>query len=95
PPLLIQPLVENAIKHGLSPMEEGGDLRISLRAEAPAIRVRVSNNGLPLDPDRREGTGLANLQARLSLIGGGSSLHLGMVDGWTVADLLLKPREGA
>ena len=95
PPLLIQPLVENAIKHGLSPMEEGGDLRISLHAEAPAMRVRVSNNGLPLDPDRREGTGLANLQARLSLIGGGSSLHLGLVDGWTVADLLLKPREGA
>jgi hypothetical protein len=90
PPLLIQPLVENAIKHGLAPLEEGGELRISLRQEDAAVRVTVSNNGLPLDPTRSEGTGLANLKARLALFGNGSSLSLETVEGWTVAELDLK-----
>lgn len=92
PPLLIQPLVENAIKHGLAPMEEGGVLRILVHEKASAIQVQVSNNGVPLGPDRREGTGLSNLRARLELLGEGATLHLDSVDGWTIADLTLRKR---
>ncbi len=71
PPLLLQPLVENAIHHGLEPKIAGG--RVSIRAELHEgqLRVRVSDDGLGLDaprqPGRRAGTGvgLQNVRERL------------------------------
>jgi signal transduction histidine kinase len=91
PPLLLQPLVENAIKHGLSLRKGGGDLRISASAEGLGLRFSVANNGLPLDPSWQQGTGLSNLSARLALLGGGSHLVLSRVEDWTQADLWLWP----
>lgn len=66
PPLLLQPLVENAIKHGIAQRLEGGTVRIAVTVVRAALRVEIEN---PCDPDRRrpagEGIGLANVERRL------------------------------
>jgi two-component sensor histidine kinase len=91
PPLLLQPLVENAIKHGLSPSKQGGVVRISAALEGPGLRLRVADNGAPLEPAWQAGTGLANLGSRLALLGGGSGIALRQEGAWTRADLRLWP----
>ena len=48
PPLLLQPLVENAIKHGLEPNIDGGELRISARLEAGQLVLEVADSGVGL-----------------------------------------------
>jgi LytS/YehU family sensor histidine kinase len=48
PALVVQPLVENAIKHGVAPSATGGDVAITARAEAGQLRVSVRNTGAPL-----------------------------------------------
>jgi len=68
PPLLLQPLVENAIKHGISPSPEGGRLRVELSRGPETLILRVANTGMPLAAEPREGTGLGNLRERLSLM---------------------------
>ena len=95
PPLLMQPLVENAIKHGLAPSKGGGEVRLAVTAEGPGLCLRVMNDGAALNPDWRQGTGLANLTQRLALLGGGSSLELTQAGTWTVAELRLQPRTGS
>ncbi|MFN8010064.1 MAG: histidine kinase [Holophagaceae bacterium] len=66
-PLLLQPLVENAIKHGVAPHEEGGKLRIRARSEGQALILEVWNSGEALGaPKARKGIGLKNLRARLA-----------------------------
>lgn len=93
PPLMIQPLVENAIKHGLSPEEDGGRILISVAAaEGDLLHIIIANTGKPLDPEPREGTGLSNLSDRLALLGGGSSLKLRQEGSMTVADLRVLSR---
>jgi len=66
PPLLLQPLVENAIRHGIATRPEGGVLRIEARADGARLRIRVEN---PFDPDAPPrpgaGVGLANVRRRL------------------------------
>jgi LytS/YehU family sensor histidine kinase len=66
PALLIQPLVENAVKHGIAMMAEGGEIVISGRREQDRLRFSVSN---PFDPEApvqaRNGIGLRNVRARL------------------------------
>ncbi len=70
PPLLLQPLVENAIKHGIQDCVDGGAIRIEARCEAGLLRVVVEN---PVDldaPSRRgEGVGLENVRRRLEVFG--------------------------
>jgi two-component system sensor histidine kinase AlgZ len=66
PPLLLQPLVENAVTHGISNMLEGGTVRINARAEANRLIVAIEN---PRDPEARRragaGLGLTNVRRRL------------------------------
>jgi LytS/YehU family sensor histidine kinase len=66
PPLLLQPLVENAIRHGISTRPDGGVLRIEARADGQRMRISVEN---PFDPDAPPrpgvGVGLANVRRRL------------------------------
>jgi len=70
PPLLLQPLVENAIKHGIQDLIEGGAVRIEARVDGGALRVVVDN---PVDADapsrRGEGVGLDNVRRRLAAFG--------------------------
>jgi LytS/YehU family sensor histidine kinase len=67
PPFLIQPLVENAIKHGLAPHPPGGELRLSGNITQGQVCIRVENTGSPLRPRQSGGSGLDNLEARLRL----------------------------
>ncbi len=90
PPLLLQPLVENAIKHGIAPCREGGELRIFLRAEGSGFCLGVANTGAPFEAGRPEGIGLGNLRARLRLLGERPEcLTVQVKEGWTVAGLHL------
>lgn len=76
-PLLLQPLVENAIKHGIAPCVAGGRVEISARAEGPLLILEVLNTGAPYRPRGETGMGLRNLAARLELAyGGHASLTL-------------------
>jgi signal transduction histidine kinase len=54
PPMLLQPLVENAIKHGLEPKVGAGRIEVSACAVAGGIEIRVSDSGLGLPPDDDE-----------------------------------------
>jgi len=66
PALMVQPLVENAIKHGIATLVEGGEICLRGRCSQDALRFVIEN---PFDPDapstRRNGIGLANVRDRL------------------------------
>jgi LytS/YehU family sensor histidine kinase len=70
PPLILQPVVENALRHGLWPRTEGGALAISARRAGAELELEVVDQGVGLapgfDPDRSTGVGLANVRARLA-----------------------------
>lgn len=91
PPLVLQPLVENAVKHGIARSRAGGEVEIGLAGEPSRLRLWVANTGEPLDPDRPLGTGLANLRERLDLLEGlRGSLDLRREGDRTVAELHLE-----
>lgn len=76
PTMLLQPLVENAFKHGLSKVISGGKLEIEIGRDADSMRIVVRNNGVSLRPQPggesdNHGVGLANVQSRLRLHYGG------------------------
>ena len=74
PTLLLQPLVENAIKHGIAADPKGGILRIRGRIEGKVLLLDVANTGQSASPGRRgTGVGLANLKSRLELAYGGKA----------------------
>jgi len=65
PPLLLQPLVENAIKHGLEPALEGGLLRVSARRQGQTLSLRVEDSGVGLGAaPASDGTGFGLGQVR-------------------------------
>jgi signal transduction histidine kinase len=66
PPLLVQPLVENAIRHGLEPKTEAGRLDIRCRRQGDMLDIEVGDNGLGIRGDIRDGTGLSNIRQRLA-----------------------------
>ena len=66
PPLLLQPMVENAVVHGISNLPEGGWIRLSVKKLQDQIEVVVENKyDAELPPSRRNGLGLANVRRRL------------------------------
>jgi len=71
PPLSLQPLVENAVLHGIAPQIQGGRLSIAVRRDGEQLLLRVADNGpgcdWPLPPSARQGVGLAALQRRFEL----------------------------
>ncbi|HTL98575.1 MAG TPA: histidine kinase [Holophagaceae bacterium] len=90
PPFLLQPLVENAIKHGISSSAQGGELRIEARRQLYGTVLRVANTGLPPRLVLGHGVGLANLEARLRLAyKGRASFRLFEEEAWTVAEITL------
>jgi two-component sensor histidine kinase len=74
PPLLVQPLVENAIRHGLEPKLTGGRVEVVARVQSGQLEVTVSDDGLGFTPDARAGVGLANLRERLAALYGEAAL---------------------
>jgi signal transduction histidine kinase len=77
PPLLLQPLVENAIRHGIEPAIDGGEIRVEGERIDDTLLLRVTDTGVGMGAAGPEGLGLANVRARLaSLYGDKGSLTL-------------------
>jgi hypothetical protein len=76
PPLLLQMLVENAVKHGVEPLREGGALALAVSRRNGFLRVEVSNDK-PLAPADSGGLGIGmrNIVQRLALLYGGRATH--------------------
>jgi signal transduction histidine kinase len=72
PPLLLQPIVENAIKHGIEPKVDGGRIEVNIHADSAKIKIVVSDTGMGFThaagaaPTSGTGLGLANIRARLA-----------------------------
>lgn len=83
PPLCIQPLLENAVYHGVQPLPEGGEIRISVVASDELLTVEVTNPCPPAGATDTSGSGiaLANIRARLAAIYGGQARLQTSADG--------------
>ncbi|REJ78742.1 MAG: hypothetical protein DWQ47_04660 [Acidobacteria bacterium] len=89
PHFILQPLVENALKHGLSATESGGRIGISGTREGDIVTLQVRDNGRGLDGEPEYGVGLTNTRERLrKLYGEKSYLRVsGIEGGGTLAEL--------
>jgi hypothetical protein len=101
PPMMLQTLVENAIKHGLEPKPEGGQLKLEAEIVHGKLTLRVTDTGLGFGRAGTAGTGvgLANVRERLQLLYG-TRATLTIAEnpgGGTVATIALpyRPIEGA
>ncbi len=78
PSFILQPLVENAIKHGIMPRDEGGTITIAASRDGGRLVVRVSDDGLGLKEDPEalldKGVGLKNIQGRLRSLSGSTGV---------------------
>ena len=70
PPMLVQPLVENALKHGLEPRVEGGEIRIAAQEIGDRLQLVVSDTGAGLMENTVAGVGLTNVKERLEALYG-------------------------
>ena len=72
PPLVLQPLLENAVGHGIAGLVDGGTIRLDIVRRGDRLSITVEN---PRDPDamprKRGGVGLENVRKRLALVFGG------------------------
>lgn len=92
PPMLLQPLVENALRHGIEPKLGGGEIAIRADIDASDLRIEIRDSGVGLSaPQNAGGAGLANIHARLAaLFGPSGTLSLqGNDDGGMTATLRL------
>jgi two-component system LytT family sensor kinase len=85
PALLLQPLVENAVRYGIEPQRSGGQLHLMAWREADRLKLRVSDNGPGLSRPTCEGVGLGNTRARLrELYGAAASLEIREAPGFGI-----------
>jgi hypothetical protein len=91
PPMLLQTLVENALKHGIARRPQGGEVAISARTADHEIALEVVNTGELREPSFGAGIGLRNAKERLNLIyGDRATLALeDLHDGWVRARVTL------
>lgn len=86
PPLIIQPLVENAIKHGIEPSEDGGSIDFRASKENGKLRIEIKNTVMvPAQVQKQSegnGVGLTNITSRLKLLyGEGANLSTHAIGG--------------
>jgi hypothetical protein len=83
PVLLLQPLIENAVKHGVAGLVEGGTIRLSVERSGDSVRVAVENAfDSDSPPANRLGVGLVQVRRRLELrYGGAAGLQAGAREG--------------
>ena len=97
PPLTLLTLVENAVRHGIDPSEEGGRIEVHVRRRGDRCMVRVTDTGVGLQPASSSlGTGLTTLRERLRLVyGNDATLELGPEGSAGVsAEIVLPVRTG-
>jgi two-component system LytT family sensor kinase len=98
PSLLLQPLLENAIRHGLASIREGGCISVIAKLEGKYLRLQVDDDGAGLRAGFGEshGVGLQNVRDRLqALYGGAASLQIGGRPGERgTSVIILVPRRG-
>ena len=70
PSMMLLTLIENAVKHGLGPLPEGGFIRIDANADSGSLEVKVADTGRGFTSTSGTGTGLANIRARLTAVYG-------------------------
>ena len=68
PPLLLQPLVENAVKHGVEPSASGADIKVSTQRRGSRVVIKVSNTTPATSSKQGNGLALGNVRERLSLL---------------------------
>ena len=99
PHLILQPLVENAVRHGIAPRSAAGRLRVAARRENGRVRLEVTDDGVGLEGQGATatgapaaGVGLANVRARLAaLYGTAGALALAPTPGGGVTATLTLP----
>ena len=90
PPLLLQPLIENALRHDLDCHDGPSDIRLSFVSDGAALTIRVTNPALAqASPNPGAGLGLANTRERLRLMHPTASLRTHLQDGRFVAEVRL------
>lgn len=65
PPMAALTLVENAVRHGIDPLEQGGHIQLTVARQGSGWQLQVGDDGAGIDPRSQPGTGLANLRERL------------------------------
>jgi two-component system, LytTR family, sensor kinase len=75
PSMLLQPIIENAIKHGLAPRLEGGEIHIRASHRDGRLKIEISDNGMGMSRERLRavyegGIGISNVHERLRLLYG-------------------------
>jgi sensor histidine kinase YesM len=81
PPLLLQTLVENALRHGIEPKGEGGLVEVMAERRGAEVVLRVRDDGVGLAVDAEPGVGLRNTRERLaSFFDGRASFELARGD---------------
>ena len=99
PALILQPLVENAVKHGVLHREQGGTIKISVAKSNGTLHIEVADDGpgLPKNLDGPTGKGLANTRSRLQELYGKSSAFLldSSSEGGVVATIQIPVTEAA
>ena len=92
PRFILQPLVENAIKHGVEPREEGGRVTVTARRDGGSVELQVRDNGDGLAGAIREGTGVRNTRERLLHLYGAGLQQFTLTpapDGGTIASVVI------
>ncbi len=92
PPMILQPLVENAVKHGIGQRLEGGRIVLTAQRAGSLLRIRVENDADAIDAPQRggQGIGLENVRQRLTAAyGRESSVHCAREDETFRVDLVL------
>ena len=97
PPLTIEPLVENAVKHGVTKKRGGGIVTVSTRKMGEAIQITVADTGVGFDPehymaDGKPHVGIRNVRDRLQRMVGGS-LSITSSENGTVAVVTIPTKE--
>jgi sensor histidine kinase YesM len=73
PPMLLQPLVENAIRHGLEPKVAGGRITVSAQKQGERLRIAVADDGLGFGETPGDGIGVRNVRDRLAALYGAAA----------------------
>jgi sensor histidine kinase YesM len=85
PAMLLQPIVENAVKHGIEPRVKGGTVRVEVKRENDSLVFIVADDGVGFMPNSKENIGLGAVRERLSVqFGDAASLTTSRSpDNWT------------